>query len=710
MVVAVPQQLKPLAGDSSLPVTDPDQFSVELSRGEGEDVSIRVVPPLGAKRAPTSLVCVVDTSGSMGTPADNPDGGEKTGLSLLDVVKHALKAVIHTLGPEDSFALVSFSTQASLALPFETMNESGLKKAIDAVNDMRPSGTTNMWDGMEKALDLVRDFGNPAKQSAVFVFTDGVPNCIPAEGHQAAYEGYQQQHQVRANMSCFGFGYNLDSALLDEMSSLGGGVYSFIPDVGMVGTVFVHAVSNLLSCAASECIVTVEAKDGSVLRAEDLPLANPRSLVETPTKLSFNLGMVNFGQSRDVVVRATRPSDISVTVKCRLPDACVEMVGVFGPDDPLRCSVQKARARVVRAVVDARELGEARRDAALAAVGEAAEALRGLAEGLQGAGDDDDDAERYVSDLLQDLEGQIAMSVSRDDWFRRWGTHYLPSIQRAHMLQQCLNFKDPGMQHYGGELFRDVRDVADDRFNELPAPTPSVPLRSYGGNTVTAAMPINMATFNNAAGGCFAAGQVLLTTGERRDISEIAAGDRLVAGSDVVVVERVVETRFRGDQMAELVDLGDGVLATPWHPVRAAGGEWKFPADIKPTVSLQVPAVYCFFLETGGTFTIGGWEAVALGHELTGPVVSHPFFASRERVRTALDALPAAKGRVILSAGDCLERDRQGLVCGFRAAGCSPSGDSSLAAAEGATKWAAFWRAFAQGLAMVLPLRLAGVM
>jgi hypothetical protein len=278
------------------------------------------------------------------------------------------------------------------------------------------------------------------------------------------------------------------------------------------------------------------------------------------------------------------------------------------------------------------------------------------------------------------------------------------------MLQQCLNFKDPGMQHYGGELFRDVRDVADDRFNELPAPTPSVPLRSLGGNTVTAAMPINMATFNNAAGGCFAAGQVLLTTGERRDISEIAAGDRLVAGSDVVVVERVVETRFRRDQMAELVDLGDGVLATPWHPVRAAGGEWKFPADIKPTVSLQVPAVYCFFLETGGTFTIGGWEAVALGHELTGPVVSHPFFASRERVRTALDALPAAKGRVILSAGDCLERDRHGLVCGFRAAGCSPSGDSSLAAAEGATKWAAFWRAFAQGLAMVLPLRLAGVM
>merc|ERR1719313_2548554 len=655
--------------------TNPDQpFNVELSRGEGEDVNIRIVPPNGASRTATSLVCVVDTSGSMGTPADNPDGGERTGLSLLDVVKHALKAVIHTLGPNDSFALVSFSTRANVVLSFTAMDESGVKEAIAAVDRMRPDGTTNMWDGMEKALDLVRSSGDPSKQSAVFVFTDGVPNCIPPEGHQDAYKTYQRQHHVRANMSCFGFGYNLDSALLDGMSSLGGGAYSFIPDVGMVGTVFVHAVSNLLSCAASECIVTVETKDGGALYADDLPLPNTSSLVAAPDKLTFDLGTVNFGQSRDVVVRATNPQDLSVKVRCRVPGSCVHTVGVFGPDDPVRCSVQKARAQVVRSIVDARRLGQTDSDlkSALAAVGSVAGGIRELADNLSGG--DDEAAEKYVSDLLQDLEGQVAMAVSRDDWFRRWGIHYLPSIQRAHVLQQCLNFKDPGMQHYGGELFRDVRDAADDRFNELPAPTPSIPQgrSSWAGNSGAASnsAPINMATFNNACGGCFATGRVLLATGERREVSEIAPGDRLAVGSEVVVVDRVVETRFNEDQMAELVDLGDGVLATPWHPVREADGSWRFPADIKPTVSLRVPAVYCFFLEQGGTHTIGEWEAVALGHELKGPVVSHPFFASRERVRTALDALPATNGRVILSAGDCLEHDSDGLVCGFRSSSC----------------------------------------
>merc|ERR1719331_1585519 len=169
------------------------------------------------------------------------------------------------------------------------MNATGVQEAIGAVNRMAPTGTTNMWDGMEKALDLVSSSGDPSKQSAVFVFTDGVPNCIPAHGHQAAFKEYQESNAVRANMSCFGFGYNLDSALLDDMSSIGGGVYSFIPDVGMVGTVFVHAVSNLLSCVASDCVVTVEAKDGSAVMANDLPLLNKDSLVESKNTVTFDL-------------------------------------------------------------------------------------------------------------------------------------------------------------------------------------------------------------------------------------------------------------------------------------------------------------------------------------------------------------------------------------------------------------------------------------
>jgi Mg-chelatase subunit ChlD len=57
------------------------------------------------KRAPLDICCVIDVSGSMSTealmPADPTTGApaESTGLSVLDVVKHALRTIVSTLQP-----------------------------------------------------------------------------------------------------------------------------------------------------------------------------------------------------------------------------------------------------------------------------------------------------------------------------------------------------------------------------------------------------------------------------------------------------------------------------------------------------------------------------------------------------------------------------------------------------------------------------------
>merc|ERR1719192_3133729 len=75
--------------------------------------------------------------------------------------------------------------------------------------------------------------------------------------------------------------------------------------------------------------------------------------------------------------------------------------------------------------------------------------------------------------LLEDLEGQVAEALSREDWYQKWGIHYLPSLMFAHLSQQCNNFKDAGVQRYGGELFQSIRDKADEIFLALPPPKPS---------------------------------------------------------------------------------------------------------------------------------------------------------------------------------------------------------------------------------------------
>jgi len=111
----------------------------------------------------------------------------------------------------------------------------------------------------------------------------------------------------------------------------------------------------------------------------------------------------------------------------------------------------------------------------------------------------------YVEALLEDMCGQSLEALSKVEWFSKWGVHYLPSLMFAHRLQQCNNFKDPGVQHYGGKLFSDLRDEADDIFNSLPPPKPSVNRQRYGGSyqgySSAPQAPVSMAAYNNACGG-----------------------------------------------------------------------------------------------------------------------------------------------------------------------------------------------------------------
>ena len=38
--------------------------------------------------------------------------------------------------------------------------------------------------------------------------------------------------------------------------------------------------------------------------------------------------------------------------------------------------------------------------------------------------------DEFVKDLLTDLTGQVQEAISREDWFTKWGLHFLPSLTR----------------------------------------------------------------------------------------------------------------------------------------------------------------------------------------------------------------------------------------------------------------------------------------
>merc|ERR1711871_1356502 len=138
------------------------------------------------------------------------------------------------------------------------------------------------------------------------------------------------------------------------------------------------------------------------------------------------------------------------------------------------------------------------------------------------------------------------------DYFNRWGRHYLPSLARAHLVQQCNNFKDPGVQAYGGKLFQELRDAVDDIFCKLPPPKPSCPVfqgGSYGGWSQGAAPPpVNMSTFHNRSNPCFTGDSVVsMFDGTTKSVGSIIAGDVVAVGATKCrgVVVCVVRTSCR---------------------------------------------------------------------------------------------------------------------------------------------------------------------
>jgi len=87
--------------------------------------------------------------------------------------------------------------------------------------------------------------------------------------------------------------------------------------------------------------------------------------------------------------------------------------------------------------------------------------------------------------LKSDIDGRMSKALKGKERFNRWGKHYLRALMRAHQLQQCTNFMDPGLQVFGGRLFKAYRSEGDTIFVSLPPPTPSAspalrePVRTY---------------------------------------------------------------------------------------------------------------------------------------------------------------------------------------------------------------------------------------
>jgi len=189
-------------------------------------VHATVVAPTALTRHPVDIICVLDVSGSMGCLAANPDDAtaEADNLSRLDLVKHSVKTVVAALQDDDQIAVITFSNTAKTHFPLRKMDVTGRSAAADAVSGLCTEGRTEMWKGIEAGLTLAAATATPGRTTAIMLLTDGEPSDA---GHIGNLDGFLARHSgllAQVGLSTFGFGYNLNSKLLDDIANKCGGM------------------------------------------------------------------------------------------------------------------------------------------------------------------------------------------------------------------------------------------------------------------------------------------------------------------------------------------------------------------------------------------------------------------------------------------------------------------------------------------------------
>jgi hypothetical protein len=293
-------------------------------------------------------------------------------------------------------------------------------------------------------------------------------------------------------------------------------------------------------------------------------------------------------------------------------------------------------------------------------------------------------ADPHNQSLMDDINGQIALAVESPEHLKRWGRHFLLSLWDAHAKQMCNTFKDPGVQLYNAEspLFLRCQSDLIEAFDTRVTPVkPSGRALMFEMKPHQTQATVSMKRYNRSDYPCFAASSpVTLASGLQVPVATLRKGALVMTPCGSRRVVAVLKTRVRKVAMCALS--AEGLVITPWHPVRTESQGWIFPKDLRHKTVRYSGAIYSVLLQAdrdpeAHAIRIGGVWGVTLGHGATGDARAHAFLGCYRKVSKALAIMGLGSDGLVLGAG--VRRDKSqrladggggggGHMCGFKRA------------------------------------------
>src|SRR4051812_36906684 len=159
------------------------------------------------------IVFVLDTSGSMA------DEGK------MDKARAALLFGIRTLRDGDRFNIINFAGEEHL-MERDLINAdaSGKKRAEEFIKKLQPNGGTNINDSLTASL---KQFDKNERPKMLVFMTDGLPT-VGETNVEKIIANLKQSKNVDVRIFPFGFGYDVNTALLDRIGSENSGISDYI--------------------------------------------------------------------------------------------------------------------------------------------------------------------------------------------------------------------------------------------------------------------------------------------------------------------------------------------------------------------------------------------------------------------------------------------------------------------------------------------------
>ena len=504
------------------------------------------------------------------------------------------------------------------------------------------------------------------------MLTDGVPNVEPSRGHEYELKNYYEKYpDFNCMINSYGFGYNLKSDLLQNISTISkGDGFAFIPDSSLLGNIFIQGISNFMCTYETNCSIK-------------LNLNEDYSFIDDSKTKTLTVDSLKHGKSKNLMFEIKESSNHTSSIKSNeisYPIGSYELImsNEVINGDILINYTDNSKNQFYRL--------------------KAYECLDKCNQLMKF--NDKENTKSYIDDFINslsyennlylenikyDMNGQVkeALNMTRkgeaEDWYSKWGYHYLKSLSDAYKNEICNNFKDKGVSNFTGELFSKLTDEISEVFDNIPPPKKDITNNYYSTNNY---QPVDMSVFRNHSGGCVTGNaKIKMFDNTWKSIKDLKKGDNVITITfknniqyeDTSEVECLIKTNVDKADLVKLNQSHDFHI-TPYHPIiekNTFNQKWQFPINmyknnpqkIKYNINQKCNGLYTIIMKNRGSIILeDNYIYATLGHNLKDEIVKHDYFGTDTVINDLKLDLNYNIGLVFLSTKMFI-RNKTGQVC-----------------------------------------------